>query len=243
MLRHSLAVAYREALRTPAICWSALRGFRDCVDPGYRASNEPVLILGGFLSHPYYYTPLGRLLRSLGHTVHFDTTFNARAFRTHVAELAARVDAIADAAGAPVRILGHSLGGAHGIALLDVRPETVAHTIAIASPIHGGTPWRALQRLADRVLRISQQEALALRTRLPALASRITTVAATHDPIAPPAACAIEGATNHVLDTVAAEDRSVASHGGLVFMRACLRLVLASLAEPVLAADPVRASA
>ena len=239
-LRRSLALAYREALRTPSICWSALRGFHDCVEPRYSATPEPVLVLGGFLSHPYYYTPIGRLLRGLGHTVHFDRVFNARAFTRHVAALAERVDEIATATGQPVRVIGHSLGGIHGMALLDTCPDLVAQVIAIGSPIEGGTPWTALQRLAERVLKIRSSEVQALRLRIPEWADRITTISATHDMIAPPHACRIAGATNHVITTVAAEDTAVASHGGLVFMRAALRLVLAALAEPIAVSAPIR---
>ena len=239
-LRRSIGLAYREALRTPSLCWSALRGLRDCAGDDYVATPEPILVLGGFLSHPYCYAPLGRLLRSLGHQVHFDHAFNARAFQVHVAQLMDRVDQIADASGEVVRIIGHSLGGIHGMALLDARPDLVGQVIAVGSPIDGGTPWGALQRLAERVLRLESHEVQALRRRVPRYGDRITTIAAAHDGIAPPAACRIPGATNHLIAEIAGEDRALASHGGLVFMRAVLRIVLATIAEPLTFAEPVR---
>ena len=114
----------------------------------------PVLVLGGFLSHPYYYAPFGKLLGQQGYAVHYDDVFNAQPFRSHVTSLSDRARALAEAAGNPVRVVGHSLGGLQAAALLLECPDAVGQVITVASPIVGGTPWRPLQRLAERVLAV-----------------------------------------------------------------------------------------
>src|SRR5690242_6264581 len=110
-LTDALQVIYREATRSPWICLNALKD--DAVDDRRAGENHgaPVLILGGFLSHPYYYATFGRILGQHGYGVHYDEVFNAQRFKPHVATLAERVRRLRDAAGAPVRVVGHSLGG------------------------------------------------------------------------------------------------------------------------------------
>src|SRR5258705_11341209 len=147
-LTDALQVIYREATRSPWICLNALKE----ADPTTRhpialAGSPPVLVLGGFLSHPYYYAPFGRVLGQQGYDVHYDEVFNAQPFRSHVITLSARIRKLADEAGAPIRVVGHSLGGLQAAALLIECPESVGQVITIASPIVGGTPWRPLQRL------------------------------------------------------------------------------------------------
>jgi hypothetical protein len=80
----------------------------------------------------------------------------------------------------------------------------------------------------------------ALRHRVPRYSECITTIAGAHDLIAPPPSCRVRGATNHVIDEVSCDDRALASHGGLIFMRATLRLALATLAQPLVRSEPVR---
>jgi pimeloyl-ACP methyl ester carboxylesterase len=190
-----------------------------------------VLVLGGFLSHPYYYAALGRTLRRNGYAVHFDDVFNAQPFKSHVKRLRDKVRGLADASGSPLRVVGHSLGGLHGMALLLDEPEAVAQVIAVASPVVGGTPWRPLQRFAERVLRVGPRDARGLTRRVATFGERITTISSPQDLVAPPASCAIAGATNVVLSTVPRADRTLASHGGVIFMRAAMRVILATLAR------------
>lgn len=231
-LTDALQVIYREAVRSPWICLNALKE-PDAITtrPTADADAPPVLVLGGFLSHPYYYAPFGRLLGQQGYTVHYDEVFNAQPFRPHVTALGERVARLADAAGAPIRVVGHSLGGLQAAALLMERPDEVAHVVTVASPIAGGTPWRPLQRLAERVLDVEASETEVLRAGIRPHVGRVTTISSPADLVAPPAACTIAGASNVVLSTVPQRDQSLASHIGVIFMETVVQIVLAGLAR------------
>jgi pimeloyl-ACP methyl ester carboxylesterase len=238
-LTDALQVIYREATRSPWICLNALK---ESEATGRTAAPEgapPVLILGGFLSHPYYYAPFGRILNQQGYAVHYDEVFNAQPFKSHVIALGERVQRLADTTGAPVRVVGHSLGGLQAAALLLACPESVAQVIAIASPVLGGTPWRPLQRLAERVLGVRAADTEQLLTGLEPYAGRVTTISSPRDLVAPPAVCAIDGATNVVLSTVPRRDETLASHIGVIFMQTVVHIVLAGLARPSKAAPRI----
>ena len=231
----TLQVICREASRFPWICLSALRtGPTDGDEPSVERNNapevdaEPVLVLGGLFSHPTYYAPLGRILVRRGYGVHFDDVMNVKPFLRHMASLRERVDAIVQATGRPLRIVGHSLGGMHAMALLLERPDAIKQVIAVASPI-GGTPWGPLQRVAEQILQMRRRDAQGLRKRVARYAARITTIASPHDLIAPPQRCAVNGAANVVLTQVPRADEHLESHGGVIFMRAAVRAVLAAL--------------
>jgi pimeloyl-ACP methyl ester carboxylesterase len=233
----SVQLVCREALRAP---WIGLTAWRRCSeehrdhDP-VGADSEPVLVLGGFLSHPYYYAPLGRMLARRGYAVHFDDVFNARPLRAHVARLRTRVDRIVQASGSPLRVVGHSLGGIQAMVLLLEQPDAIGQVIAVASPVVGGTPWQPLQRLVERVLRVRADDTRVLERRLAPYASRITTISSPHDLVAPPAACTVSGAANVVLTSVPDSDHALASHGGVIFMRAAVRAIMHALSDPVAA--------
>lgn len=239
-LTSALQVIYREAMHSPWICLHALKE-PDAIAsrPIAGANASPVLVLGGFLSHPYYYAPFGRLLGQQGYAVHYDEVFNAQPFKPHVTALSKRVARLADAAGAPIRIVGHSLGGLQAAALLIDRPEAISQVITVASPVLGGTPWRPLQRLAERVLDVEARDTEVLRDGLRPHARRITTISSPQDLVAPPSVCTIDGATNVVLSTVPRRDESLASHIGMIFMETVVQIVLAGLARPEERRSPV----
>ncbi len=233
-LAAALQVIYREATKSPWICLNALRDGSATHEGLGRAEGEPpVLVLGGFLSHPYYYAPLGRVLSQRGYVVHYDEVFNAQPFRTHVTVLGERVRRLADASGEPIRVVGHSLGGLQAAALLLECPESVGQVVMVASPILGGTPWRPLQRLAERVLEVHASETEMLRNLLRPYRGRVTTVSSPQDLVAPPAVCTIDGATNVVLSTIPRRDEALASHIGVIFMQTVVRIILAGLARPI----------
>jgi alpha-beta hydrolase superfamily lysophospholipase len=230
-IANSLYVLCREASRSPWIV-SALRE-PDASERELAASSDdgdPVMVLGGFLSHPFYYAPLARVLRRAGFCVHFDRALNARPFKPHMAELRAHIQTIVDRGGRPLRLVGHSLGGIQALALLLDAPEYVAQVVAVASPVVGGTPWQALQRLAERILRVRAREMQALHRGLAPYAARVTTISSPNDMIAPPNTCGIEGAVNVVLDEVPHPERALASHVGVVFMRTATRAIVRALA-------------
>lgn len=231
-LTDALQVIYREAVRSPWICLNALRDGATTDTMAHPSGHAaPVLVLGGFLSHPYYYAPFGRILGQHGYAVHYDDVFNAQPFKTHVVALGERVRRLADDAGAPVRVVGHSLGGLQAVALLLECPDAISHVIAVASPIVGGTPWRPLQRLAERVLGVHGNDTDMLRAGLEPYVGRVTTISSPHDLVAPPTVCTIAGATNVVLSTVPRRDQSLASHIGVIFMQTVVQIVLAGLAR------------
>jgi pimeloyl-ACP methyl ester carboxylesterase len=232
-LTDALQVIYREATRSPWICLNALQDTEAAGRPDLAATGTaPVLILGGFLSHPYYYAPFGRILGQRGYAVHYDEVFNAQPFKPHVAALADRARRLRDATGEPIRVVGHSLGGLQAAALLVECPDAVSHVITVASPIVGGTPWRPLQRLAERVLDVQGSDTAILQAGLRPHAGRITTISSPHDLVAPPAVCTIPGASNVVLSTVPRRDETLASHIGVIFMKTVVEIVLAGLARP-----------
>jgi pimeloyl-ACP methyl ester carboxylesterase len=238
-----------EVRHSPSVCLSALRahlGVGAVADIGgddverAAADAPPVLVLGGFLSHPFHYAPFESMLARLGYEVHHDAAVNCRRFRSHVDRLVARVDAICARAGKPLRIVGHSLGGLQAMALLAQRPDAVTHVVAVASPVAGGTPWQPLQRAAERVLGVRARDTRLLRRLIEPYAARITTISTPHDPIAPPRVCAVAGAGNVVLSTVTAADRAVASHVGVIFMPSALRVIVRSLLRPCAPTTVVR---
>lgn len=242
-LADALHVIYREATKSPWVCLHALRESTVTGDVPRPATEAPVLVLGGFLSHPYYYAPLGKLLAQQGYAVHYDEVFNALPFRSHVASLVDRARALADAAGQPVRVVGHSLGGLQAAALMLEAPEAVGQITMVASPIVGGTPWRPLQRLAERVLEVRGSDTDLLRTHLELHARRVTTISFPQDLVAPPSVCTLEGATNVILSTVPRRDEGLASHIGVIFMQTVVRIILATLARPIEGPAPRHARA
>jgi pimeloyl-ACP methyl ester carboxylesterase len=238
-LTDALQVIYREATRSPWICLNALKDETVEDRPTTDHDGSPVLILGGFLSHPYYYAPFGRILGQYGYGVHYDDVFNAQPFKPHVATLAERVRRLRDASGGPVRVVGHSLGGLQAAALLIECPDAISHVVTVASPIVGGTPWRPLQRLAERVLDVRGGDTEQLQDGLRPHARRVTTISSPQDLVAPPSVCTIPGATNVVLSTVPRHDESLASHIGVIFMKTVVRVVLAGLARPISGPEPL----
>jgi pimeloyl-ACP methyl ester carboxylesterase len=238
-LTDALQVIYREAIRSPWICLNALKESEASGQHPVAAEEAPpVLILGGFLSHPYYYAPFGRMLAQQGYAVHYDEVFNAQPFKSHVIALSKRARRLADESGKPIRVVGHSLGGLQAVALLLECPDAVAQVIAVASPIVGGTPWRPLQRLAERVLDVRGADTEILLAGLQPYARRVTTISSPRDLVAPPAHCTIGGASNVVLSTVPRRDETLASHIGVIFMQTVVHIVLAGLARPASSPTP-----
>jgi triacylglycerol lipase len=235
-----LTPLYREAVHSPWTGLSALRAHTG-VSSAYALGEEddvaasddsPVLVIGGFMSHPYYYAPFARMLRRAGYSVHIDDLFNCRRFIPYVERLCKRVDEIAAATGRPVRIVGHSLGGLQAFAVLAQCPDAIGQVVAVASPILGGTPWRPLQQLAERVLGVRARDSRVLYEQIEPYANRVTTISSPRDLIAPPRVCAIAGAGNVVLSTITSADRALASHTGVIFMPTAVRVILRSLLRP-----------
>ncbi len=117
----------------------------------------------------------------------------------------------------PKLVGGHSLGGIYAADLAARHPEL--QVITLGSPIWG-TPWTPLAELVRGFTGIDQDDLpldlLGLRESMSEFGTRITTIANTWDPIAPPERCKVEGATNIVIDPW------FVGHGGLVLAEAAL---------------------
>ena len=110
----------------------------------------PVMILPGFGSHPARMRRMGEALECAGHRV-FDwgLGFNLGPTPENFAFLLARVRCIAQAEGAPVALVGWSLGGLFAREIAKLAPDAVAQVITMGTPFSGdpraNNAWRAYQ--------------------------------------------------------------------------------------------------
>jgi pimeloyl-ACP methyl ester carboxylesterase len=101
-----------------------------------RGVGGHVLLIPGFMGSDSYLTVLDGWLRRIGHRPHLSGLhLNAGRPFDLIARLLRRLDAVATTAGSRVTIIGHSLGGVFGRVLARLRPDLVAHTIALGSPL------------------------------------------------------------------------------------------------------------
>lgn len=107
----------------------------------------PVVLLGGMCETGPCLEPMARWLTRLGYDVHpFTLGSGLGCAQRTVDSLTRRVRAIADEAGEPVRIIGHSRGGQFGRAVGTAAPESVSQLITIGTPFDrwGLTPAMTL---------------------------------------------------------------------------------------------------
>lgn len=111
--------------------------------PARWGGSGPVVLLGGLGETKPCLDPMTRWLEHLGYEV---TPYTLRAgmgcSQRTVDSLVRRVQTIADAAGGPVRIVGHSRGGQFGRAIGRQAPESVKHLVTLGTPfdLWGLTP-------------------------------------------------------------------------------------------------------
>ena len=101
-----------------------------------RGDGSPVLVLPGFLGSDRYLSTMRGWLRRVGYQPH------ASGFRFVVgppldllAQVLRRAEAVAEHAGRPPTVIGHSLGGLLGSLLVRLRPDLVAHLVTLGSPL------------------------------------------------------------------------------------------------------------
>lgn len=111
----------------------ALRSRR--VSAAGAVGRGPVVLVGGLATTDSGLGPMARWLRDLGHDVTTWTVGNGlNCARRSVDALADRVAEVADAAGRPVRLVGHSRGGQFARAAGMRRPDDVAALVTLGSP-------------------------------------------------------------------------------------------------------------
>jgi pimeloyl-ACP methyl ester carboxylesterase len=98
--------------------------------------SGPVLVLPGLLASDASTRPLRRALRRLGHRVHgWRLGVNVGPTRRCVAGLRDRLADLADRHGAPVTLIGWSLGGVFARDLARRTPGSVRQVVTLGSPI------------------------------------------------------------------------------------------------------------
>lgn len=99
---------------------------------------QTILLIPGFLAGDVSLYPLARRLRAEAHKVRFaGITANIACSRRQIGRLEGVLQQTAREAGAPVVVIGHSLGGIYARALARRFPDLVAHTFLLGSPIRG----------------------------------------------------------------------------------------------------------
>jgi pimeloyl-ACP methyl ester carboxylesterase len=126
---------------------------RKVVDVETRAKHpQPVMVIPGFGSHPKRMKPLLVGLEQAGHTVEgWGLGFNFGPTPDNFAYLMRRVGAFARNEGAPVALVGWSLGGVFAREVARRQPEAVSRVITMGTPFSGdpraNNGWRAYQAI------------------------------------------------------------------------------------------------
>lgn len=155
------------------------------------------MIIGGFASQRWYYTPLRHLLRRDGLDVSvLDpgplglNVWSLETFLSYAVPQLVGVD----------YLIGHSLGGIQSILLADLFPDQIQRVFAVGSPVWG-TPIKlyeqAIMRLlgaTPEVFRLFQEE------MVPRVAHKLVVLSSKEDTVAPETACVVNAARNYSVD-------------------------------------------
>ncbi len=116
-----------------------------------------VLVLPGLLMGDFETAPLRGALAALGHRVEgwrLGRNLGLRPGRFE--EIEARFQQFASHAGAPVALVGWSLGGLYAVELARRHPEQVSHLITLGAPVSGDLrsnhAWGLYERLAGHAI-------------------------------------------------------------------------------------------
>ncbi len=114
------------------------------------AIPRTVMLLPGFGAHPVRMRPMLRALGGAGHDAHdWGMGFNLGPTPENFAFLLGRVASLARSQGAPVALVGWSLGGLFAREIARQRPEAVSMVITMGTPFSGdrraNNAWRAYQ--------------------------------------------------------------------------------------------------
>lgn len=124
---------------------------RDDVTP--TQNPRTVMLLPGFATHPVRMRFLARSMRSAGHRVfHWGIGFNWGASAERFDRVERRVVDLAAEHGAPVTLVGWSLGGLFAREIAKRQPDAVAKVVTLGSPFsyspRANNVWRAYQFIA-----------------------------------------------------------------------------------------------
>ena len=128
---------------------------RVAVKPARRPA--PVLLLPGFIGHPWQMRRLEAALAAAGHHPYgWGLGLNMGATAEHFAFLCQRVAEIHRAEGAAVALVGWSLGGLLAREIAKTMPGQVARVITMGSPfsgdLHANNAWRTYQLVTGRAV-------------------------------------------------------------------------------------------
>lgn len=116
---------------------------------------QPVMLLPGLFAHPRKMRPLhGALERAGHHVAEWGLGFNLGPTPENFAYLLRRLDRMAQSQGAPVALVGWSLGGLFARELACRQPQSVSRVITLGTPFSGdpraNNAWRAYQFVTGR---------------------------------------------------------------------------------------------
>lgn len=111
---------------------------------------RPVMVLPGFAAHPVAMRAMIAALNQAGHRARdWGQGFNLSPDEAEMAALTVRLEAQAEHEGAPVALVGWSLGGVVARELAKRAPQSVSLVITLGSPISGdrraNNAWRLYQ--------------------------------------------------------------------------------------------------
>ena len=144
--------------------------------PAVATRPQPVMLLPGFGAHPMRMRKMQRALEDAGHSaVDWGLGFNLGPTPENFAFLISRVASIARVSGAPVVLVGWSLGGLFAREIAKRRPEAVAKVITMGSPFSGdrraNNAWRAYQMVTGHTVDAPPVEAdFAIKPTVPTIA-------------------------------------------------------------------------
>jgi pimeloyl-ACP methyl ester carboxylesterase len=156
-----------------ALTVARLAGARARLDAAPRGDGRPVLVLPGLFNSDLSNAVLRRYLTRLGYAAHpwtLGRNFGVRTIGGDASRLLARLERVAQDAGAPVTLVGISLGGIMARLAAHRRPALVREVITVASPYaahpHATNVWRAFELVTGE--RVDSPEVRALSAEIAA---------------------------------------------------------------------------
>ena len=143
------------------LLWGELRTIaglakREAV-PFTAAKPQPVMLLPGLAAHPMRMRRMQDALEAAGHSVHqWGLGFNLGPTPANFAFLLARLDKLSRRYGAPVALVGWSLGGLFAREMGRRMPDRVSRVITMGTPFSGdpraNNAWRAYELLTGHAV-------------------------------------------------------------------------------------------
>ncbi len=115
-----------------------------------RGNGETILLIPGFLAGDWTMHPLRDFLHHQNYRVEFaGVALNLGPTKGLMPHLEQTVERLYAESGAPIVVVGQSLGGAFARALAHRHPDKISHLVTLASPIHFpiATPLEAIVKL------------------------------------------------------------------------------------------------